>query len=79
MLAKAARSVAIPVMSHFAGLHSPTQELGRCLIGLAMGHFDAKMDIEQDGDGVLEVEGGLRVVTNKAMRRWMAEAYVNAK
>jgi hypothetical protein len=73
--AKYARAAALPLMSQFAGLHSPTEEMGRCLVGMATGRFDARMNSEQEQSGeVVKVEGGLRVVTNSAMRRWMAEA-----
>ncbi|KAH8646104.1 hypothetical protein BX600DRAFT_156960 [Xylariales sp. PMI_506] len=73
-VARYARAAVLPLMSRFAGLHSPTEELGRCLVWMAMGRFDARMDEEQKEDGdVFTVGKGLRVVTNGALRRWMAE------
>jgi hypothetical protein len=74
MLAKTARAVAIPVMSQFSGLYSPSEELGQYLMEMAMGRFDDRLDEEQATVDVPLVEGGLRVVTNKAMRRWMVSA-----
>ncbi|KAH8900585.1 hypothetical protein GQ53DRAFT_790229 [Thozetella sp. PMI_491] len=72
--ARYARAAALPLMSRFASLHSPTEEMGRCLVGIAMGKFDARMDREQKAGGeVFRADGGLRVVENSAMRRWMAE------
>jgi hypothetical protein len=73
LLARYGRAAALPLMKQVAGLYSPTEEMGRCLVGMAIGRFDARMEREQRESGeVIRVEGGLRVVTNRAMRRWMA-------
>jgi hypothetical protein len=73
-LARYVRAAALPLIGRYAELHSPTNELGRCLVSMAMGKFDARIHKEQAQSGdIIRVEGGLRVVTNSAMRRWMAE------
>ncbi|KAH7022080.1 nucleoside-diphosphate-sugar epimerase [Ilyonectria destructans] len=48
-------------------LHSPTEPLGKFLVGMAVGKYD--QDLDAGGKGITTLPGGLRVLDNWAFRR----------
>ncbi|KAF5012360.1 hypothetical protein FDECE_1587 [Fusarium decemcellulare] len=48
-------------------MHSPTEPLGKFLVGMAMGKYDRELDA--GGKGINVLPGGLRVLDNWAFRR----------
>ncbi|KAJ3529656.1 hypothetical protein NM208_g9661 [Fusarium decemcellulare] len=48
-------------------MHSPTEPLGKFLVGMAIGKYDRELDA--GGKGITVLPGGLRVLDNWAFRR----------
>lgn len=47
-------------------LHSPTEQLGQFLVGMAMGKYDKQLEV--GGNGITNL-GGSRILDNWAFRR----------